>query len=228
MSFTGFPPATFTFLRGLAANNNREWFAANKSAYERAVLAPFHLLLADVVSELAKRGIPLSGDPKKAIFRVYRDVRFSKEKLPYKTHAGAILTRDGIKGASGVLYVHIDPEGCFLAAGFHNPDREQLAAIREAIYIAPDRFQAIRAGLALDTSEVLSRMPRDFQDAADLPVADALRLKRFIVRRPLRSETVAGPDLIKATVDFAAEAAPLLRFGWQALTVLDPTVRRRA
>ena len=71
-------------------------------------------------------------------------------------------------------------------------------------------------------------MPRDFQDAADLPVADALRLKRFIVRRPLRSETVAGPDLIKATVDFAAEAAPLLRFGWQALTVLDPTVRRRA
>ena len=150
MSFTGFPPATFTFLRGLAANNNREWFAANKSAYERAVLAPFHLLLADVVSELAKRGIPLSGDPKKAIFRVYRDVRFSKEKLPYKTHAGAILTRDGIKGASGVLYVHIDPEGCFLAAGFHNPDREQLAAIREAIYIAPDRFQAIRAGLTGD------------------------------------------------------------------------------
>ena len=232
MPFTGFPPSTFMFLRGLAANNNREWFAANKSAYERAVLAPFHLLLADIVSELTKREIPLSGDPKKAIFRVYRDVRFSKEKLPYKTHAGAVLTRDGIKGASGVFYVHIDPEGCFLAAGFHNPDREQLAALREAIYIAPERFQALRAdlagaGLTLDTSEVLSRMPRDFQDAAGLPVADALRLKRFIVRRPLRPETVAGPALIREAVTFAEETVALLRFGWQALTVLDPTIPRR-
>ena len=72
MPFTGFPPATFAFLRGLAANNNRDWFAANKSSYERAVLAPFHLLLADIVTELAKRGIPLSGDPKKALLDGHR------------------------------------------------------------------------------------------------------------------------------------------------------------
>jgi uncharacterized protein (TIGR02453 family) len=115
-SFTGFPPATFAFLKGLAANNDRVWFTANKAAYEKSVLAPFHVLLADVVSALAEKGIPLAGDPKKAVFRIYRDVRFSKEKLPYKTHAGAILTRDGIKGASGILYIHIgttrrDPGG---------------------------------------------------------------------------------------------------------------------
>ena len=231
-SFTGFPPATFAFLRGLAANNDRVWFTANKAAYEKNVLAPFHLLLADVVSALAAQGIPLGGDPKKAIFRVHRDVRFSKEKLPYKTHAGAILTRDGIKGASGILYIHIDPEGCFLAAGFHAPDPEQLGAIREAIYIDPPRFQAIRddlvkAGLTLDTSETLSRMPRDYQDAADWAVADALRLKRFVVRRPLTPETVAGTRLIQEAVIFAAEAEPLLRFGWKALTVLDPTALKR-
>jgi uncharacterized protein (TIGR02453 family) len=230
--FTGFPPATFAFLRGLAANNDRVWFTANKTTYEKSVLAPFHLLLADVVSALAEKGIPLGGDPKKAIFRVHRDVRFSKEKLPYKTHAGAVLTRDGIKGASGILYFHIDPEGCFLAAGFHAPDPEQLGAIREAIYIDPPRFQAIReglakAGLTLDTSETLSRMPRDYQDAADWPVADALRLKRFVVRRPLTPETVASPALIDAVVIFAGEAEPLLRFGWQALTVLDPTALKR-
>ena len=231
-SFTGFPPATFAFLKGLAANNDRVWFTANKATYEKVVLGPFHLLLADVVSALAEKGIPLAGDPKKAIFRIYRDVRFSKEKLPYKTHAGAVLTHDGIKGASGILYFHIDPEGCFLAAGFHAPEPEQLGAIREAMYIDPPRFEAIRDGLAksglvLDASETLSRMPRDYQDAADWPIADALRLKRFVVRRALKPETVASPALIRAAVTFAAEAEPLLRFGWQALTVLDPTALKR-
>ncbi|MEI7711145.1 MAG: DUF2461 domain-containing protein [Rhodospirillales bacterium] len=226
--FAGFPPATFAFLKGLAAHNDRVWFTANKASYEKSVLAPFHLLLADVVAALAEKGIPLAGDPKKAIFRIYRDVRFSKEKLPYKTHAGAVLTRDGVKGASGILYIHIDPEGCWLAAGFHAPDPEQLGAIREAIYIDPPRFQTVReelaaVGLVLDTSQTLSRMPRDYQDAADGPVADALRLKRFVVRRPLTVETVSGTGLIAEAVSFAADTEPLLRFGWQALTVLDPT-----
>lgn len=230
--FTGFPPATFAFLKELAANNNRAWFTANKSLYEKSVLAPFHALLADVVSALAEKDIPLAGDPKKAIFRVYRDVRFSKEKLPYKTHAGAVLTREGIKGASGILYIHIDPEGCWLGAGFHAPDPEQLGALREAIYIDPPRFQAIRAdlaktGLVLDAAESLSRMPKDYQDAANLPVADALRLKRFVLRRPLTPESVASAALIADAVAFAADALPFLRFGWQALTVLDPTALKR-
>ncbi len=229
--FNGFRPAAFTFLRGLAANNDRTWFTDHKAAYERDVLAPFHLLLADIISALAERTIPLGGDPKKAIFRIYRDVRFSKEKLPYKTHAGAVLTRDGVKGAAGLLYVHIDLDRCFLAAGFHAPDREQLGAIREAIYIDPPRFETIRAGLAaaglvLDTSETLSRMPRGYEEAQDLSVADAIRLKRFVVRRPLTNETVFSRDLIDACVTFAEETEALLRFGWQALTVLDPTALR--
>ncbi len=224
----GFGPDTFAFLRGLAANNDRTWFAANKAEYERCILVPFRLLLADLISTLAARNSPLGGDPVRAIFRVHRDVRFSREKLPYKTHAGAILTRNGIKGAPGVLYIHIDPAGCFLAAGFHAPDREQLGAIREAIYVDPDRFETIRTGLAnaglrLDTSAALSRMPRDYQDAAALSVADVLRLKRFIVRRPLTAATVAGSGLTAAAADFATETEPLLRFGWQALSVLDPS-----
>ena len=231
-NFVGFPPATFAFLSALAANNDRVWFTENKARYEKSVLAPFHLLLADVISGLSDKGIPLAGDPKKAIFRIYRDVRFSREKLPYKTHAGALLTREGIKGASGILYIHIDPVGCWLAAGFHAPDPEQLGAIREAIYIDPARFQAVRAdlataGLALDASETLSRMPRDYQDAADGPVADVLRLKRFVVRRALLSETVGSEALVAEAVAFAADALPLLRFGWQALTVLDPTALKR-
>jgi uncharacterized protein (DUF2461 family) len=117
-------------------------------------------------------------------------------------------------------------------AGFHAPDAEQLGAIREAIYIDPPRFQAVRAdlasaGLTLGTSETLSRMPRDYQDAAGWPVADVLRLKRFVVRRPLTPETVASAAAIAEAVAFTADAEPLLRFGWQALTVLDPTSLKR-
>jgi uncharacterized protein (TIGR02453 family) len=233
MGFAGFSPASFAFLRGLAANNNRTWFEANKPTYERTVLAPFRLLLADTISALAAKGIPLGGDPKKAIFRVHRDVRFSKDKLPYKTHAGAILTHNGVKGGfMGMLYFHLDPDGCFLAAGFHAPDKDQLGALREAIYIAPDRFLAIQAdlaaaGLAFMTDEILSRMPRGFEDAAGSPIADLLRLKRYVVRRPVSEETVCGPGLVPTAVAFAEQTQALLRFGWQALTVLDPDAARR-
>ena len=83
--FPGFRPEALQFLRDLAANNNRDWFLVNKSVYEKEVVAPFRLLLADVISALATAGSPLTGDPAKAIFRIHRDVRFSKDKLPGNT-----------------------------------------------------------------------------------------------------------------------------------------------
>ena len=134
MSFKGFRPEANAFLTELAANNNREWFLAHKAVYEEAVVAPFRLLLADVISALAARDLPITGDPQKAIFRVHRDVRFSKDKTPYKTHAGAALSRPGGGVHGGVIYIHVEPTGSFLAAGFWNPEREALGALREAIY----------------------------------------------------------------------------------------------
>ena len=230
----GFQPAAYEFLEGLAANNNRDWFLEHKPAYERDVVQPFRLLLADVISALAAADIPLTGDPAKAIFRIHRDVRFSKDKLPYKTHAGAVLRKVGGSRFDGILYLHIEPARCFLAAGFYLPEKEALEAFREAIYIDPPRFQTIRAALeksklALDMSETLSRMPRGFEDAADGPVADMLRLKSFTVSRDLSRADLAKPAVVKKIVTFARDAEPLLRFGWQAMTVLDPTAvaRRR-
>ena len=89
--FSGFRPAAYDFLAGLAANNNRDWFGEHKPTYEAEVITPFRLLLADVISALAAAEIPLTGDPAKAIFRIHRDVRFSKDKLPYKIHAGGSI-----------------------------------------------------------------------------------------------------------------------------------------
>lgn len=231
-AFKGIKPPAFEFLRDLAGNNTRAWFADNKARYERDVLGPFRLLLAEVILSLSARDIPLSGDPAKAIFRVHRDVRFSHDKLPYKTHAGAVLTRDGVKSKSGLLYIHLDPAGCFAAAGFWQPEKEALGAIREAVYTEPGRFAAVQsglaaAGLAFDDSESLVRMPRGYQDAAGTDLAPVLRLKSFVVRRSLRDAAIGGRGVVGEIVDFAEVVMPLLRFGWGALAVLDPTALTR-
>ncbi len=230
--FQGFPPETLDTLRALAANNDKAWFTAHKPDYERFVIAPFRLLLAEVISGLAASDIPITGDPAKSIFRVHRDVRFSADKTPYKTHAGAALTRDGVKGGLGVLYIHIDPAGCFLASGFYHPDKDQLAALREAIYTEPDRFLVLRgdlaqAGLTLDTEDSLTRQPRGFEEATDPAILAALRLKSFVVRQPIATPRIAEAALVNDILAFAEAATGLLRFGWAALSVLDPTDIKR-
>ncbi len=231
--FAGFPPDALGFLSELAANNERAWFQANKPRYEAAVVAPFRALLEAVILGCAARDIPLSGDPAKALFRIHRDVRFSADKRPYKTHAGAVLARDGGRSPDGgIVYVHVAPEGSFLASGFYAPDAPRLGALREAIFVEPSKFAAIEAelaaqGLSLDDTERLTRLPRGYEAAAGQKVADTLRLKSFIVRRALQPDDLASPDLPGRIVDFAEQALPLLRFGWQALSVLDPTDLKR-
>lgn len=115
-SFPGFAAADLAFLTGLAAHNDRDWFTANRAVYDDR-LKPTLAALIDVLNgALAARDLPLAGDPKKSVFRIHRDVRFSKDKRPYKTHVSATLTRanpDGTwqKLSPGLLYVHIEPEG---------------------------------------------------------------------------------------------------------------------
>ena len=96
-TFAGFGPGTFTFLADLAANNDRDWFRDHADAYEREVRAPSIAFVTDLGNELADRGLPLRANPKHSLFRIHRDVRFSRDKSPYKTNAGAVLTRDGRK-----------------------------------------------------------------------------------------------------------------------------------
>lgn len=230
--FVGFAPGATEFFRDLAENNDRTWFLAHKSEYEARIVVPLEALLAGLIAALDERGLPLTGDPKKSIFRIHRDVRFSADKRPYKTSAGAALTRGGGKGKSGVLYVHLAADECFAAAGYYNPDRDALGALREAIYTEPDRFAALcealaGSGLALDAADRLTRMPRGFEAAADTLTAPALRLKSFVVRRAISHSQLSSPKLLADIVAFAEDAAPLLEFGHAALSVLDPTALTR-
>jgi len=221
--FAGFTPAAYRFLIELGLNNSKPWFEANRAVYEKAVKQPIAALITEVTAELARRNLPLEGDPKRSTFRIHRDTRFSGDKSPYKTSVGAVWYRQGSsKDGAGVLYFHFAAEGCFAAAAYYRPEPDMLDAIRERIRVHPDRFQAMQAdlaaaGLALDATDTLTRMPRGFEDLKDAPVASALRLKSFLARRDLPLEVTIEPALVGAIVDLAAAALPLLKFGWTAV-----------
>jgi len=131
--FPGFQPEGLAFLRQLKANNHREWFKAHKELYEEELLWPMRCLLAELNTQLRLLSSPLTADPQRGIFRIYRDIRFSKDKSPYKTHIGAILSRSGDRKDQGVIYIHIEPSHCFLGAGFWKPDAATLRALRKGI-----------------------------------------------------------------------------------------------
>jgi uncharacterized protein (DUF2461 family) len=109
--FPGFAAADLAFLSGLAAHNDRDWFTAHRAVYDDRLKPTLAALISALNEALAARDLPLAGDPKKSLFRIHRDVRFSKDKRPYKTHVSATLTRDGGKLSPGLIYLHIEPEG---------------------------------------------------------------------------------------------------------------------
>lgn len=254
-AFPGFAPADLAFLTGLAAHNDREWFTAHRATYDDRLKPTLGALIEALNAAFAARDLPLAGDPKKSVFRIHRDVRFSKDKKPYKTHVSATLTRDGLKLSPGLVYVHIEPEGGpapafdpetidpmdpstlpsaqeaeagyagggpFAAAGFYLSERPHIDAFRHAIVADPKGWAAVekalvRAGLPLEPGEPTKRMPKGFEDQAGGPLEAALKKTRWLVRRPLTGAEIGGEGLAEIIADFAADARPLLAFGWKAL-----------
>ena len=214
--FSGIGPAAYAFLEGLAANNERAWFLAHKSEYETDVLAPVRALVAAVSDRLQGLGVPLVGDPLKAVFRINRDVRFSRNKSPYKTETGAVLSRDGSKGTGGVLYIHVAPAGSFTACGFYHPEPAQLQAFRTAIAAKPDAFGRALKGVELSSEDSLTRMPRGFEQHADAPFAPWLKLRNVIAARPLSHKDLAGASAVERIAEHAVACHKLLEFGWSA------------
>ena len=219
--FPGFRDEAFAFLRDLKANNARDWFKPRKTTYDDEVLWPLRCLVADAGREAAQAGLPLAGDPKAGLFRIYRDTRFSKNKAPYKTAAGAVLSRSGRRGDPGVLYIHVEPGASFLEAGFWRPDTPTLRAWRLRMAEAPTAFLEMRraleaAGLTLaNDGQALKRMPRGFEDYAETDIAEFLRWKTFITARTFPDEALQTPDFTHEVVQMATAVLPLLRFGWQ-------------
>jgi uncharacterized protein (TIGR02453 family) len=223
MTFQGFGPKALPFFKALAFHQTKEWFEDNRETYESAVKAPMGDLVEDAAARLAEARIPIKGDRKSSLFRLHRDVRFSKNKDPYKTHAGLLMTRSGSKNDSGLVYFHLSPEGCFFAAGFHMPDPEQLSRLRAAAARAPKAFKQMTAklataGLALSGEDALKRPPRPFETIDDPEIAQAIRLKSMVCERRVSDVTVAKPTLVDDFCAFASDSLPLLKWGWDALS----------
>ena len=221
-AFSGFVPETLKFLRALGFHQTRAFFEDNRDLYLSALKQPMELYVEALGAACAARKLDLRGDPKRALFRLHRDTRFSKDKQPYKTNGGSIVSRTGGKDAPGIVYTHVSPDGCWFAAGFRAPEPEQLLLLRRTIAKKPATFLAMEkklasAGLSLSTNNSLTRNPREFAGVDDR-VAHAVRLKSFIARRPFDDALLLdGPGLVKAAADFARDAYPLLKFGWSAL-----------
>ena len=220
--FGGFRPAAFAFLNDLRDNNDPAWFKPRKGLYEAEVLAPFRDLIVAVGEILSQARLPLIGDPRRGIFRIYRDVRFSPDKRLYKTHAGAVLTRSGGRRDPGVLYIHVAPGESMVAAGFWHPEPALLARLRRGVLGDPDTFLAIvdrlaAAGCPPSSDDRLSRPPRGFEAAKGTPVAEYVGWKSFTAHRMLSDTEMQSPALVDHIVDFARTVLPLLEWGWAAV-----------
>ena len=217
--FAGFSAAGLKFLRDLAKHNDRTWFVPRKHIYEAELLEPLRALVADATRALCSAKLPIAADPRRSTFRIYRDIRFSTDKRPYKTNLGAYLPPAGEHDAPGGLYIHIQPRQSFVAVAFYQLDKEQLLRWRGAMAKDPKRFQSMlraleRNGLKIsDDGQSLKRMPRGFEAHAESPIAKYFRFGSFMVSERLSDKDVSSTWLIDRMVGLAKKAKPLTEYG---------------
>src|SRR5215467_3986932 len=214
--FHGFPPEALQFFRSLARNNNREWFLPRKPLFEEKVKQPMRQLVDALNVALHDFAPEYETDPGKAIFRIYRDTRFSKDKKPYKEQIAATFRRSGAPHHQGGYYFAISHKGVAVGGGVYMPEPEVLLAIRQRIAERHEECCCILAARLLRKQlgnfegVQLSRVPRGFP--ADHPAADLLRYKYYILYKELPPSLATSPKLYKEIVDRFRVMVPFLRF----------------
>jgi uncharacterized protein (TIGR02453 family) len=211
-------PATFKFLKDLKKNNNKPWFDEHRKQYETAKTG-FYDLLGDIIKAIAVfDGTVAHLTPKDCAFRINRDVRFSKDKSPYKPNMGAFISKGGKKINSAGYYIHIEPGQCFAASGFYMPEAPQLAKIRQEIDYSFDAWKTIVTDKGfkkhfvkgVEGIEVLSRPPKGY-DAGN-PAIHYLKMKSFIVSRDLGDAALQEKTAVKEIAKTFAAMKPMIDF----------------
>lgn len=214
-----FAPAAFAFLRELAANNNREWFRANKSRYESEVRDPALRFVSDFAPRLKQISPRFRADPRAnggSLFRIYRDVRFSKDKRPYKTHTGIQFRHEAGKDAHAPgFYLHLEPNRCFAACGMWRPAGPALRQLREALVDDPEGWRRaaqdkhFRRNFTL-SGDSLVRAPRGFDPTH--PLLEDLKRKDFIGVARLAEGAVTADGFLDEFYALCRAAAPFQRW----------------
>jgi uncharacterized protein (TIGR02453 family) len=209
---------TLTFLKALACNNNREWFATNKAQYETAYAETVHL------AEQIVLGISVFDDdiaevkPKECLFRIYRDARFSKDKPPYKTNFGIYIKCGGKRSPFAGYYLHIEPDNCFVCGGVYSPQPAELLALRTLVQnrfadlqqiINGKNFCRYFNGISKE-NDTLSNVPRGFNK--DSPAAEYLKMKHYLAVRHFGDEVYESKDFADNALKMFRAMYPLVQF----------------
>jgi uncharacterized protein (TIGR02453 family) len=211
------PPETLRFLRALKRNNRREWFQPRKEQYEAEVRAPMLALVERLAVDLRHVAPEIVVDPKTALYRIYRDTRFSENKTPYKTHVAASFPSRGLPKHEGAgLYFHVSPDEVWIGGGMYSPQTSQLHAVREHIAANLKQLRAIvespgfRRHVGELEGERLQRVPRGFR--ADHPAAAFLKYRQFLAGRELPASAACSPRFYTTLLTIFGHVAPLARF----------------
>lgn len=207
---------TLIFLQNLVQNNNREWFTENKQQYTDSQENMISFI-ENLITEMSVFDEDiLKTDAKKTLFRIYRDVRFSKDKSPYKTNMGASLGMGKGSQKAG-YYLHVEPGKSFLASGIYMPDSYALKTIRKEISLYSEDFLKVvnqkdfkKLFKELDQDDKLKNIPQGFEK--EDPMAEYLKLKNFIVVYPLQDEDLTHKDAAKKFSKIFETAKPLNDF----------------
>jgi len=212
--------STLQFLKNLNKNNNKPWFDAHRSAYE-AAKADFAAFIQIVIDKQAKKDNTISHlKAKDCMFRINRDVRFSKDKSPYKTNFGASINKGGKKAMSSAgYYFHLEPGNSFVGGGLYQPMPDELRKMRQEIdynfadfkkVIGSAKFKSIYKDLDKSKELSLSRVPKGYEP--DNTAAEYLKLKSYITMIPVSDAELTSPDLVKKTIDAFGALLPLIQF----------------
>ena len=213
--FPGFPAEGLAFFSSLQRNNRREWFQPRKAIFEATMKQPMRELVGAVNSAMKSFAPDYVTDPEKAIYRIYRDTRFSKDKTPYKDHIAASFSMRGDKTGAG-FYFAVSHKEVAIGGGIYMPEPETLRAMRQHVAERYQEFRKIagaRAVRQLFTAvqgEQLSRVPKGY--ASDHPAADILRMKQYLLYVELPPDLATTPALYTEVVKHFRAMTPFVEF----------------
>lgn len=221
--FQGFLQSGFQFLKLLKENNTKEWFEERRELYEQSLRNPAKALIQQMDESFLREGLPFEASLKKSLFRIHRDTRFSKDKSPYKTNIGITfpIMRNGMSKETKTeipgMYLHIEPNACFIAGGLYMPDAKQLKSLRTRIEQDWSLLDELNAdsGFLKEFPEGMQgakvkTMPRGYDPKH--PGKEWLRMKQFIVMHMIPENITQSDELMNLLLKKAHAIEPLMKF----------------
>jgi uncharacterized protein (TIGR02453 family) len=215
--FPGFSPDALAFLRALKRNNRREWFKPRQEKHDKLIKAPMLELVEALNHEFARFAPDYITPPPKAVYRIYRDTRFSRDKTPYKTHIAAIFPRHtAVKREGAVFYFHFTEKEVLIFGGVYSPERDELLAYRTLIQESHEELKeilrqpALRKAFGKLQGEQLSRIPKGFP--VDHPAESLLRQKQWFLESTIDAKVLHSPRLVQELAKRFALMTPFLEF----------------